>query len=112
MHKKAHTLEETPLSAYGVCCSAKETCPLSYESEQFTELSKLLQTSEGSSALKLRTASLTRYFQCSTAACAVCRQPVLTSPGSALSANIDARRLERVLRLRNQLLGLEILPVR
>jgi hypothetical protein len=42
----------------------------------------------------------------------VCHQAVVNTTKPTSGRNIDARRLDRVLRLRNQLLGLDVLPVR
>ena len=111
MDKKVHAVEEIPLSVYGVCCSTKATCSLSYESEEFRQLGQLLQTPEGFTTLKERMGVFTKFFQCNTTTCSVCHQPVVNTTKLSPGRNIDAKRLDRVLRLRNQLLGLEILPV-
>ena|SRR3990172_2137739 len=111
MQKKIHTVEDVPLITYGVCCSTKATCSLSYESEEFDQLKQLLQTAGGSATIKERVASFTRLFQCDTATCSVCHRPVVDTTSLPPGSNINARRLDRILRLRNQLLGLEILPV-
>ncbi len=111
MHKKGHSLEDMPLNRYGVCCSTKDACPLSYESEEFGQLMQLLQTPEGSTSFKDRVASFIRFFQRNTPTCSMCHQPVVNTTRMSPGRNIDAKRLDRVLRLRNQLLGLEILPV-
>lgn len=109
MSKKSSIVQEMPIAAYGVCCSAKSACSLSYENEQFGRLGQLLQTSEGAAALKGSVAGYTKLFQRSAAACSVCHQPVVNTAAIAAGGKIDVKRLERVLRLRNQLLGLEIL---
>ena len=111
LHKKVHAVEDMPLNTYGVCCSRKDACSLSYESEEFGQLMQLLQTPEGITTFQARVASFTRFFQCNTATCSMCHQPVVDTTRLSMSRNIDAKRLDRVLRLRNQLLGLEILPV-
>jgi hypothetical protein len=99
------------MNTYGVCCSAKDTCSLSYESEEFGELAQLLQTPERPATSQARMATLSRLFQCNTATCAICHQPVVNSTKLSPGGNMDAKRLDRIFRLRNQLLGLEILPV-
>jgi hypothetical protein len=111
MHKKAQSVEDMRLHTYGVCCSRKDKCSLSYESEQFGQLIQLLQTPEGPTDFKDSVAGFLRFFQCNTATCSVCHQPVVNTTGRPLGRNIDAKRLDRILRLRNQLLGLEILSV-
>jgi hypothetical protein len=114
MSKKVHRVAEPPSSNYGVCCSAKDACPLSYESDEFIRIAQLLQAPDDATSLKAPTfqtkiASLTRFFQHNTATCSACHRPVVNAATLAPSSGIDSKRLQRVLRLRNQLVGLEIL---
>ena len=111
MHRKVRSFEEMPLNTYGVCCSGKDTCSLSYESAEFGQLMRMLQTAEGSTTFQASVSGFTRFFQCNTATCSMCHEPVVNTTRLSLDRTIDAKRLDRVLRLRNQLLGLEILPV-
>ena len=111
MDKKVHAVEHMPWGTYGVCCSTTASSSLSYENEAFGQLSQLLQTPEGSATLQERGAGFTRFFQRNAATCSVCHQPVATTPNPSPGRTIDVKRLDHVLRLRNQLLGLEILPV-
>lgn len=109
--KKVRAIEHRPSDSYGVCCSPIASCSLSYENESFGQLSQLLQRAEGPKTLKERLAGFTRLFQRNTATCSVCHQPVAYAASLSPGRDIDAKRLDRVLRLRNQLLGLEVLPV-
>ena len=109
MQKRVLHVEHTSLHTYGVCCSGKSACPLSYESDEFVLIAQLLQTPEGSATFQARIAEFTRFFQHNTAICSVCHQPVAGTATQTLGNGVDAKRLQRVLRLRNQLVGLEIL---
>lgn len=110
MSKEAHPVDETPLCAYGVCCNSKANCSLSYESEELGRLTKLLQAPNGSSNLWKNVAGFTKFFQYNSQICSVCHKPVFNTARGMPPANVDGKKLEHVLRLRNQLLGLEILP--
>ena len=112
MSKKINTVLEVPVSTYGVCCSAKAACSLSYESDEFAKLAQLLQTPELLSTFKTRVAAFTRFFQHNTAICSVCHQAIVSAANAISERSIDVKRLNRVLRLRNQLLGLDVLSNR
>jgi hypothetical protein len=111
MHGKVHRIEDMSMKTYGVCCSTKGTCSLSYESEDLGLLGQLLQTPDGFTTFKGTAASFTRFFQSNTATCSICHQPAINNTRLPLGNNVNVKRLDRVLRLRNQLLGLGILPI-
>ena len=93
---------------YGVCCNAKVRCSLSFESQKFPHLAKLLRGPIGTiQALDVQ--EITRLFQ-PTEKCSECQGPLLDVPQLGNLTYEEYGKLDRALRLRNQLLGLGILP--
>jgi hypothetical protein len=95
---------------YGVCSSSETRCSLSFEAEEFARLSELLcQPLETGTFGKL-VQEFIRLFQ-RTEVCSECEGDVVVKLGGARRRDKHSRKLERALRLRNQLLGLGILPL-
>ncbi len=103
---------EVPLPTYGVCCNSEDNCLLSYQNRELDRLKDLLRLRqcEGLETFEGSAAKFTKFFQENTASCSMCHSLVLTAALPTSPSGVNKKRLNHVLGLRNQLLGLEILP--